>query len=230
MQRHVLAGEPELALPGPDHDGGATVLLLHGLTSDTTSWAPVIDRFGDDWRTLRARLPRARTVRPRHRRLPPRRLRRRRRPRAAADRGADDRGRPLARRDRRDRARARRPSARHRGLPRGSAAVPRAAGHVPDEQLRSHVPDDARRRSRGCRQKERRSMCTATSSRPRPTRRETGWVTTSTRTRCRRAPRSAPAVGSRRDHLRDRRHDVRHIRPGPADPVPGHAGARRSRV
>lgn len=51
MQSHVLAGEPELAYIDPDHDRGAPVLFLHGLSADTTSWAPVIARIGDDYRT-----------------------------------------------------------------------------------------------------------------------------------------------------------------------------------
>jgi pimeloyl-ACP methyl ester carboxylesterase len=50
MQRHVLEGEPELAYVGPDHDRGSPVLLLHGLSADTTSWTPIIDRLGDEWR------------------------------------------------------------------------------------------------------------------------------------------------------------------------------------
>ena len=51
MQHHVLAGEPQLAYLGRDHDRGPNVLFLHGLSANTTSWAPVIDRIADDYRT-----------------------------------------------------------------------------------------------------------------------------------------------------------------------------------
>ncbi len=50
--QHVLPnGGPDIAYDIADHDGGRPLVLLHGLSADSTSWAPVIDRVGSTWRT-----------------------------------------------------------------------------------------------------------------------------------------------------------------------------------
>ena len=49
---HALrGGGPRVVYDGPLHDRGRPLVLLHGLSASSTSWAPVVDRFGDDWRT-----------------------------------------------------------------------------------------------------------------------------------------------------------------------------------
>ena len=51
-QLHVLpGGGPDIAYGVCGHDGGRPLVLLHGLSADSTSWAPVIDRVGSTWRT-----------------------------------------------------------------------------------------------------------------------------------------------------------------------------------
>ena len=95
-----MPASPTLAYIGPDHDGGATVLFFHGLSADSTGWAPVIARVGDDYRGFARFRGHGRSghvtdgyrldgyVNDSG-------------PHAAADRRADDRGRPLPWRRRR---------------------------------------------------------------------------------------------------------------------------------
>jgi pimeloyl-ACP methyl ester carboxylesterase len=48
MLRHVLpCGGPDIVYDAPSHVVGPPLVLLHGLSANATSWAPVIDRFGD---------------------------------------------------------------------------------------------------------------------------------------------------------------------------------------
>ena len=46
----VLAGDPALAFRGPIGTTGAPLVLLHGLSGSSNSWAPVTERFGAAWR------------------------------------------------------------------------------------------------------------------------------------------------------------------------------------
>jgi len=46
----VLPGEPALSFRGPSVTTGAPLVLLHGLSGSSNSWAPVTERFGDTWR------------------------------------------------------------------------------------------------------------------------------------------------------------------------------------
>ena len=229
MQSHVLAGEPELALRSlPITTGAAGALSPRALSGHDELGAR--DRsYRRQLPHLRARLPWAWAVGARHRRLPARWLCRRRRPHAAADRRADDRRRALARRGGRDRARARfgHPLVSRR-LPRGSTAVPRAARHVSDEQLRSHVPGDTRCLTRlQARRRAHRRV-------PRPPRglaapgRETGSATTSTTTRWSARAGAVSRVDPERDHLVIDGTTFGRYDADRADPLPGDAGARRS--
>jgi pimeloyl-ACP methyl ester carboxylesterase len=48
--RHVLPGDgPDIVYEAPSDVVGPPLVLLHGLSANATSWAPVIDRFGDQW-------------------------------------------------------------------------------------------------------------------------------------------------------------------------------------
>ena len=209
MQRHVLDGEPELAYVGPDHDRGATVLLLHGLSADTTSWAP--DHRLDSATTTAptrstSEATDGRPTSPAAYRL---------------DGYVDDAdrmlqligeptivvGHSLGAIVATALAQDSHPLVDRR-LPRGSAAVPRAARHVPDEQLRTHLSGHARRHhadaGEGASVDVYRDLLAGS---PHPAGRQARRPPP--RGRARGARRRALADGSGRDHLGDRRHDVR---------------------
>ena len=84
--RQLPGGDPAIVYTEGGSEHGQPLVLLHGLSANATSWAPVIVAHRPGMAQLRRRPARPRTVGPHAGPLPPRGLRRRHRPSAAGDR------------------------------------------------------------------------------------------------------------------------------------------------